>query len=555
MYRCPKCQFELPADARFCKHCGFNQTNARIASMPPSVQGVQRQVPPTPPAKAQQAQQAPPRTIQPSNRQIPQQQVPTNNMQGRQQPSTMQGQGNQQNVPMTPPFSPQMAPGRTSTPQNASPAMPPVIPSFKQTGALQENNGVQQLVRQPPPMASLPTTPQPWAPPQQGPSGRGQQTPAPPQEQLRRQNQETGYIQEQVIRTSTPPPQINVPNTPLEPLQWSVAARPNIPTVNQENHIATSKAAQHWRQSWLDRQHDEAGPAVGVSRGQALVREPLLVMQNSIARMRAIILPKNGKSGKDSRLGFILPAAILVFLIGILGIYIFSTYSSASLSTNLASSGMGGGEPTLTMKTSKTTTVVVGQPVSVHGEHFGANDTILFSLDGTQVKSVGGKPVSAQTNDRGTFDATIPTAQLAGEYVLQAQDSRTGQHGFLTIQTTASTTTNVIKLSATLLSFTLPLRHNASQDVSITNTSGATISWQAVAVSNNQAGWLLLTGGKTGDTLDAGKTDTIHVSTLTAELAGNTAKHPYTGEVIITVAGQGQVVLPVKLVLIDPTEN
>ena len=554
MYRCPKCQFELPADARFCKHCGFNQTNARIASMPPSVQGVQRQAPPTPPAKAQQAQQAPPRTIQPSNRQVPQRQVPTNNIQGRQQPPMMQGQGNQPNVPATPLFAPQMAPVRTSTPPNA-PVMPPVTPSPKQTGALQEYNGVQQLVRQPAPVASLPTTPQPWAPPQQGPSSRGQQTPAPPQEQVRRQNQGTEYVQEQVIRTSTPPLQNNVPNTPLEPLQWNVAARPNTPTVNQENHIATSKAAQHWRQSWLDRQHDEAGPAVGVSRGQAVVREPLLVMQNSIARMRAIILPKNGKSAKDSRLGFMLPAAILVCLIGILGIYIFSTYSSASLSTSLASSGMGGGEPTLTMKNTKTTTVAAGQPVRVHGEHFGANDTILFSLDGTQVKDVGGKPASAQSNDRGTFDATIPTAQLAGEYVLQAQDTHTGQHGFLTIQTTVSTTTNVIKLSATSLAFTLPLRHNMGQDVSITNTSDTAISWQAVAVSDNQAGWLLLTGGKTGDTLDAGKTDTIHVSTLTAGLAGNTKKHPYTGEVIITVAGQGQVVLPIKLVLIDPTEN
>src|SRR6266487_2118729 len=32
MLLCPKCNAELPADARFCNKCGFNQTNARLAA-------------------------------------------------------------------------------------------------------------------------------------------------------------------------------------------------------------------------------------------------------------------------------------------------------------------------------------------------------------------------------------------------------------------------------------------------------------------------------------------------------------------------------------------
>ena len=87
------------------------------------------------------------------------------------------------------------------------------------------------------------------------------------------------------------------------------------------------------------------------------------------------------------------------------------------------------------------------------------------------------------------------------------------------------------------------------KNVYITNTTNAAIQWQATAISDNLAGWLIISGGETTDTLDSGSTDTIHVNVLTEGLTSDTADHPYTGEVIITVTGQGQVVLPVKLVL------
>ena len=557
MYRCPKCHVELPADARFCKSCGFNQTNARIASMSPPVQGVQRQVPPQ---QTQQGTQQPPTgTIQPQYKHVPQQPAaqpqPHANI-----PSP------QQNFPGAAPFVPQV-PVRTSTPLNA--------PRPQESTVQQRNNGSQQLMQVPmtPPLPTpqqgniasqgfqqnmhlsrpaVPVTPQ-------GPSNWVQQLPVTPQGQVReRPNQGAGYTPEQIMHTSTPPNQQYSPvKAAFEPLQWGLGALPDTP-VNVESLEATSKAAQHWRQSWLDRQHDEAGPATGVSRGQALVPEPLLVMQHSFARMRAIILPKNRDDGKNSRLKSWLPAALLVCLIGVLGIYVFSTYSSGLGGTAAASLNTNA-DPTLSMKTTKTTmsaaktiSVAAGQAIQVHGEHFGADDTIIFFLGETQLKGTNGKPTSAQSNDQGTFDASlpIPPAQLAGEYVVQAQDNHTGQHAFLDIQTTTSAITNVLKFSTHSLAFASIVGRNPhEQIVSITNTSNTAIQWSAIAISDNQAGWLLLTNGKTSGQLEAGQTDKIHVSVITQGLISSLPRQPYTGKIVFTVVDQGQVILPVKLAL------
>ena len=520
--------------------------------MPPSVQGVQRQVPPQ---TQQGAQQSAARTIQPQHKHVPQ--PPVTQRQGPLQPDTNM-QVSQQNFPGSMSFPPQQAPVRTSTP----PHVPQSTPRPQQGEVPQRNNGSRQPVQVTPPLA----TPQqgntasngfqqysPLSRPagtssQQSPSGWVQQSPTIPQGQSwGRPNQ---GIQEQIVRTSTPPAQQHrAPSTAFEPLQWGLGVVPNTPPVNMESLEATSKAAQHWRQSWLDRQHDEAGPAVGVSRGQASVPEPLLVMQNSFARMRAIILPKNVDDGKNSSLRFWLPVILLVCLIGGLSIYILSTFSGELLGTSLVSSTTNT-EPTLTMKT--TTTVAAGQAIHIHGEHFGPNDTILFFLGETQLQGTNGKPASTQSNDRGTFDTSlaIPATQLAGEYAVLAQDNHTGQHAFLDIQTTASTTTNVLKLSVPSLTFAATVGHNSphGQNVSITNTSNAAIQWSATAISDNQAGWLLLANGNTSGQLDAGQTGHVHVNVFTQELKSNPdKKQPYTGEIVFTLADQGQVTLPVRL--------
>ena len=91
-----------------------------------------------------------------------------------------------------------------------------------------------------------------------------------------------------------------------------------------ESYVATSKAAEQWRTSWRNRQRSEAGPAATVTRGQSHVPEPLMAMQYSLARMRAIIAPAQKQNKSGAR--FWITIFIMACLIGGLGAYIASTY-------------------------------------------------------------------------------------------------------------------------------------------------------------------------------------------------------------------------------------
>ena len=364
------------------------------------------------------------------------------------------------------------------------------------------------------------------------------------------------WIPEQIVRTTTPPTrQCSLFHGSFEPLQWGLGALPDTPT-SVESIQATSKAAQHWRESWLGRQREEAGPAIGVSRGQATVPEPLSGMQQDLARMRASIAPKNEASGKNSRLGFWLPIILLVCLIGGLGTYVFSTYSAGFNSVSSVSASTNA-EPTLTLKNVKTTKLTAGQAVHVHGAQFGSNDTILFYLDAVQLHLTGGKPAIAQSNDKGVFDTmlSIPNTQIGGAYALQARDNATGQHTSLNIHVTAVTTTNAVQLSVPRLAFTSIIGHNNphSQTESITNTGNAAISWSASAISDTQTQWLFVANDTTSGQLEAGQTAEIQVGVNKQDLMSNPAGHPYTGEIDFMILNQGQVVLPVKLTLSQTT--
>jgi len=94
-----------------------------------------------------------------------------------------------------------------------------------------------------------------------------------------------------------------------------------------EGFIATSRAAQRWRTSWRNRQRSEAGPAMIVSRGQSSVPQPLLAMQDSLMRIRAIIAPK--QDIQKASPAFWITVFLMTCLIVGLGAYIAFSYLPA----------------------------------------------------------------------------------------------------------------------------------------------------------------------------------------------------------------------------------
>lgn len=336
-----------------------------------------------------------------------------------------------------------------------------------------------------------------------------------------------------------------------------------MPGASVESTEATKKAAERWRKSWRERQKAEAGPAVGVTRGQASVAEPLMAMQHSIVRMRAIILPKKEAEQKRGGVKYGLTILALLCLLAGLGASIAYSYlpGNASQLPTHAAPAKGGPTPVLSVPQGKSTAVAPGQSLQVHGEYFGAQDTISFILDTT--------PIHPKTNDyiqsstRGSFDASLPidTTWQAGNYALTAQDSRTGQRATMSIQILPPPNTpnaTVLQLEVQgepiqNLSFasTYGKGNPDSQWINLVNTSTTNkVTWSVTALTTSSTNWLVISDSKAGGQLDIQGTDTIGISVQTSGLPGSTT--PYQGYIIFNVEKQGQVVLPVSLRVQNP---
>jgi hypothetical protein len=325
-----------------------------------------------------------------------------------------------------------------------------------------------------------------------------------------------------------------------------------------ESLIATSKAAERWRESWRDRQHDEAGPAIGITRGQAEVPEPLMSMQHSIARMRAIVIPKNPENQHSKNFVFWFTLVLLICIIGGLSAYVISTYvPSTQFAAQISSAA--GVSPTLTIQNTQKNTIAAGQTLYVHGAYFGPNHAITFMLATTLLATTG--PV--QSNSKGAFDAAlaIPATWLAGSYALQAQDNQSGLHAFLDLQILPGTlamsnntplvlTTNAQPIAATGLSFKVVVGSSTSstQRITLTNSESTPVQWSVATVAENSLNWLLINDGKTGGTLDANGTDSVGISVSATGLQSSTK--PYIGSVIFTVNAT-QAIIPVSLSVQD----
>jgi len=364
-----------------------------------------------------------------------------------------------------------------------------------------------------------------------------------------------------IVRTPTLPPQHKFSAEEL-PIELEDLPAEEVPTGHvpagfgrsAESFAATSKVAEHWRNSWRERQRAEAGPAVEVSRGQASVPMPLMAMQHSIARMRAVIL--NNKQAKQSRTNFTfwLTLLLMVCLIGGLGAYVLSTYMfNSPFGATRVVTPAEAAEPTLTLQGPQTGSFTQNSTLHLHGEHFGRGDIIALLLDTISPL------LSVQANAKGIFDASLHIGSdwSVGAHLISAQDTRTNQIAYMNIevspQATPETTSPNLSLSKQQLTFSAVSGESnpSGQQVTLTNTSDQALQWSVMAVVDNNLSWLILDPGHLRGTLDVSGKDSINVSIITAGLAGSSK--PYSGQILFTINGKEQLMLPVQLYIHDPS--
>jgi hypothetical protein len=210
---------------------------------------------------------------------------------------------------------------------------------------------------------------------------------------------------------------------------------------NFESYAATSQAAEHWRTSWRNRQRSEAGPATLVSRGQSDVPEPLMAMQQSLARIRAIIALSSKQTKQKGSLGFWITIFLMTFLIIGLGAFIISTYlpnSRATLPINAPVPTVTK-QPGLRMEGPQLVSIPQGQMLRLRGENFDIGAPIIFLLDGTTaINGTNGLEISLLTSDAGTFNVVMPTAKWSiGVHLIQAKNNKNAQSAYLYIRISA----------------------------------------------------------------------------------------------------------------------
>lgn len=326
---------------------------------------------------------------------------------------------------------------------------------------------------------------------------------------------------------------------------------------NSESYIATSVAAEHWRTSWRNRQRSEAGPATLASRGQSSVQEPLMAMQNSLVRMRAMILPKKSQTGRHFWLILFL---MLCLMAGLLA-FIASTFQTRANPSSQSFQQVNTPPPDLLVQGKQTATVTQGQMLILHGDNFDAGAPILFLLDGTlPINGSDGRELVVLASDQGSFDVPVHITSdwSAGPHVIDANDNKNSQSAYLNIIVSltgpALTSSPNLALSAQSVTFHAVVGQGNPQEqfITLTNTNTTSpVQWVARAVADNNLTWLNVDDTTTGGHLGVGRTGTVGIRALVDGLTNITK--PYTGQIIFTINQREQLTLPVQLQLAGNT--
>src|SRR2546423_3154891 len=275
------------------------------------------------------------------------------------------------------------------------------------------------------------------------------------------------------------------------------------------------------------------------------------------------------QSGQNKKIGFWISVSLRACLVGGLGVFIISTYAARSASgTARIVPPDETSQPALSLQGPDRATTKQGQILTLHGEHFGVGDTISFLLDSTTpIMDEHSKIISLRTSNAGGFDVRIPIQQglgwSAAPHYIQALDNRTEQNAYLNVVVSPAsipeTTNNNLALSLQGESVKKLIFHavvgqgnHNQQRITLTNTSGLQLPWTATAIADHNLSWLVIDDNHTAGNLNTSGTDSIGISVLIAGLKSNPAAHPYTGEIVFTMSGQGQLTLPVELQVADP---
>lgn len=279
--------------------------------------------------------------------------------------------------------------------------------------------------------------------------------------------------------------------------------------------------------------------------------------------MRAIVSNNQQQSGRNKGPGFWIIVFLMACLIGGLTAYIISTYiPNAVPDTAHVVPLSETAQPTLSLQGSQSAIIKQGQTLVLHGEHFGANDTITFLLDSlTPIKDKYGHSLAVRASNAGRFDVPIPIRGLdwsANPHYIQAVDNRTQQNTYLNIVVspagTPEATSQNLALSVqgkpvTKLTFHAVVGEGnpPQQRVTLTNTSGSRLHWTVTANADHNLSWVVIDDQYFAGNLDSSGTDSIGISVHTTGLKSNPQRHPYTGQIVFTINGQEQLALPVEL--------
>jgi hypothetical protein len=291
-------------------------------------------------------------------------------------------------------------------------------------------------------------------------------------------------------------------------------------------------------------------------------------MQNSLERMRTLVSNNQKQDERNKKPGFWITVFMLVCLVGGLGVYINSNYVLRPVfdAAHVVPSGETS-QPILSLEKPQSATIKQGQTLILHGEHFGTNDTITFSLDFiTPIKDKNGKIISVRASSYGSFDELIPlqgSDWSAESHFVQALDDRTKQIAYLNIVVSPASSPETTSQNLALSMQTKPVKElifhavvgqgNPNQQrITLTNTSSLPLHWTATANADHNLSWLVIDGNLITGDLNISHTDSISIGVLMTGLKSNSPAHPYTGQIMFTINGQEQLALPVELQVTDP---